>query len=86
MRVDGREKSPLELSRRCRLHVPICQKCFVLHEALDATALLPGAPPEPTFEKTSRFSATPPPGHDMKRAAEGNAEACGDSACAGFAS
>lgn len=33
-----------------------------------------GAPPEPTFEKTSRFSATPPPGHDMKRAAEGNAE------------
>eukprot|EP00439_Symbiodinium_sp_Y106_P048615 s1006_g6.t1 len=33
-----------------------------------------GAPPEPTFEKTSRFSATPPPGHDVKRAAEGNAE------------
>ncbi|CAE6944348.1 NHD1 [Symbiodinium natans] len=45
--------------------------------ATTASGFQSGAP-EPTFEATSRFSATPP--GDMKRAAEGNDEALGSDA------
>ncbi|CAE7741226.1 nhaD [Symbiodinium pilosum] len=42
--------------------------------ASTASGFQSGAPPEPTFGANSRFSATPPPGHEMKRAAEGAGE------------